>query len=181
MGRVVPLLVLVPEGPRAGDHPRVRAGVGLEPVEDVLFALLLAVLPRGVHDLLGAVVRGEQQVPLHPVGVAEVLAVFEDLLDRGVGEVSEEEQPARRAVTGVHADLQGEGGLVAFAGTVALERGVDERFERLRQVVAVDHRDRLAGEGEVLVGQLAVGVLVAVVVVADEPYPVAAGGLLTVL
>ncbi|MEU0256250.1 hypothetical protein ABZ299_28015 [Streptomyces sp. NPDC006184] len=69
----------------------------------------------------------------------------------------------------------------AVAGAVVFEGGVDEGLELVRDFHAVDGRDGLPGEGEVLVRQLRVGVVLAVLVVADDPHPVPARGLLAVL
>ncbi len=174
--RIVALLVPLAEGQRAGDHPGVRTGMRPEQVEKVLLEHLLAVLAVGVHGLLRAVVRGEQHVPLHPVRIARGLAVLEDHLDNGVGEVAQEQQSADCAVTGLQLYLQGQGRVVTVAlGAVVLERCVDERLEPVLDVLSVDLGDHIAGEGEVLVGQFGVGVQFAVLVVADDAHPVSAG------
>jgi len=52
---------------------------------------------------------------------------------------------------------------------------VDERLEPVTDVFPVERCDRLPGEGEVLVGQAGVGMIFPVLVVSDDPDPVAAG------
>jgi hypothetical protein len=148
----------------------------LEVVKQVLAQLLHAGLGGRVHDFLGAVVGGQHDVPGQPLRPARG-AVVEDLADGVVAEVPEQQQVPGGAVGVAEGELHGQGGVVAGGGAVVLERRVHERLERRAHVLAVERGDRLARVGEVGVGQLCVGVLIAVDVVADDPDVVAAGRL----
>jgi len=103
------------------------------------------------------------------------------LEDDEAGAAAQEHQPADCAVTDLQLNLQGQGRTVTAAGTVVLERCMDELLEPVLDILPVDPGDHIAGEAEAPVGHFGTGVQFAVLVAADEAHPVPAGPLLAVL
>ena len=105
--------------------------------------LLVVAIFFPVHYGLRAVVRCEEHVPSEVVSLADL----KNALDDQVGKISQE-QGAKLLGSIVKCDLHAETRIVALAGVIVLEWGVDECAEFVGHVLLVDQGEFVTGYGQ---------------------------------
>lgn len=159
---------------RATGHNRgTQPAVALKSVKDVLLQNLRAVHILLVHNPLRAMMRRKQQIPLQILLAVLRLAVLENLHDRVVRQIPEEQNLAVNTRLVGQGHLHRQRCLVPGGGSILLERCMDERFENTGTIMTIQHRQRRPRKRQVLIREIVVRVRAVIGVVSNYSNPIA--------